>query len=78
MDGVPDTLANAGGRRQAEEFRRFYFRNRLIALLRIRKRLRQSLQKSHESWAAPRDNTAATRAALHRGRQPPMNPATTI
>jgi len=45
--GVPDTLAHAAGRRQAEKFRRFYLPNRLIARLRVRKRLRQSLQKGH-------------------------------
>ena len=38
--GVSDKMANAARWRQAEEFRRFYFGDRLIARLRIRKRFR--------------------------------------
>ena len=38
--GVSDTLANDAGWPQVEDFRRFSFSNRLIAWLRIRKRLR--------------------------------------
>ena len=52
-DGVPDALANATGRRQAEDSRRSYLRYCLISWLRIRKRLRQSLQKGHGLFARP-------------------------
>jgi hypothetical protein len=55
-NGVPDTAANAAGRRQAEEFRRLYFHNRLIARLRFRKRLRKAFKRVILLNAIPLDD----------------------
>ena len=50
-DGIPDALANAAGRRQADEFRRSHFRDCAVARLRIRKRVQHRLQKGNGLFA---------------------------
>ena len=50
--GIPDALADAAGRRPADEFQRSHFRHRPVARLRIRKRLQHRLQEGHGLFAA--------------------------